>query len=186
MDEEQGKTSGAAGGEPPLERFVRELTDSQGRLKAYLLAALGNYDDASEVLQRTNLVLWRNAENFRPGAAFMPWAITLARYEIMSFYRDRSRDRHVFTEEVALLMLQAAVEQHSDLVERQLALRFCIGKLTDTSREMIALRYEHRTPIVQIAARLHRTEGAIKSALVRIRKTLADCIVKRLETESAT
>ena len=172
--------------DPQLDGFVHQLTESQSSLRAYLLAALGNYDDASEVLQRTNLVLWRNARKFRPEAEFMPWAVTLARFEVMSFYRDRSRDRHVFTEELALLMLQSAETEKVDLVDRQAALRQCIAQLPQTSREMVAMRYESRTSIAAMATRMERTENAIKSALVRIRKALAECITKRMEVDSAT
>jgi RNA polymerase sigma-70 factor (ECF subfamily) len=172
--------------DPQLESFVHRLTESQSSLRAYLLAALGNYDDASEVLQRTNLVLWRNARKFRPEAEFMPWAVTLARFEVMSFYRDRSRDRHVFTEELALLMLQSAETEKVDLVDRQAALRHCIAQLPQNSREMVAMRYESRTSIATMATQMERTENAIKSALVRIRKALAECITKRMEIDSAT
>lgn len=173
------------GGAAQLEQFVHVLTNSQSHLRAYLVAALGNYDDALEVLQRTNVVLWRNARKFRAGAEFMPWAIALARYEIMSFYRDRQRDRHVFTEEVAMLMLQTAAAQPPDLAERQAALRFCVAKLNNTSQEMIKLRYETQSSIAQMATQLHRTEDSIKSALLRVRKQLAECINKRLLAESA-
>lgn len=165
-----------------LETFIQHLTECQGNLRAYLLAALGNYNDASEVLQQTNLVLWRNARSFRAGAEFMPWAITLAKYEIMSFYRDRSRDRHVFTEEVAAMMLQAAAAEMPNLSERQVALRECLKHLPPTSQEMIKLRYENRTSIVQMAEKLKRTENAVKSALVRVRKSLEQCINRRIES----
>ncbi|WP_425400138.1 sigma-70 family RNA polymerase sigma factor [Aeoliella sp.] len=186
MDHHQGDeiAKDSVGGSE-IENFVHLLTESQGSLKAYLLAALGNFDDAAEVLQRTNLTLWRNAAKFRPGAEFMPWAVTLARYEVMSFYRDRSRDRHVFSEEVALLMLSAATEHAPDLDDRHHALRICLGELPKASQKMIQLRYEHRSPIAEIARELKRTEDAIKSALLRIRKSLANCILKRLELDSA-
>jgi RNA polymerase sigma-70 factor, ECF subfamily len=163
-----------------LEEFIYLLTESQTSLKAYLLAALGSYDDAAEVLQRTNLVLWRNAKSFRAGADFMSWAVTLAKYEIMSFYRDRRRDRHVFSEELATLMLQTAADDLPNISERHTALRECVAQLPTTSREMIRLRYEDRKPIQQIAERLERTDNAIKSALLRIRKSLATCIRRRV------
>lgn len=170
--------------EANLDRFVQQLTNSQSNLRAYLVASLGNYEDASEVLQQTNLVLWRNAQSFRPGADFMPWALTLAKYEIMSFYRDRRRDRHVFTEEVATLMLRTASEELPDLNERFTALRECIGKLSEDHREMVRLRYEDKAPIARIAKQLARTENSIKSALVRIRQSLGNCISRRLQSNA--
>lgn len=187
MDEDQpqpGETPKLSD-ESQLENFVAQLTESQSRLKAYLLAALGNYDDALEVLQSTNLVLWRNVNKFAPGTDFLSWAITLARYEVLSFYRDRNRDRHVFSEELAIMMLQIADDKRPDVSERQVALQSCLDKLPKSSRELITLRYEKQTAIKQMATSLQRTEDSIKSALVRIRRSLAECITKRLGADSA-
>jgi len=103
----------------------------------------------------------------------------------MSFYRDRNRDRHIFSEELAMMMLQIADEKRPDVSDRQVALRFCLDKLPNASRELILLRYEHQTPIRKMADKLQRTEDAIKSALVRIRKSLANCITNRMVKDSA-
>ena len=90
-----------------LEAYVQELTANQSRLRGFILASLGNYADAADVLQRTNLVLWKKAGEFRPGAEFLPWGLTIARYEVLSFLRDGQRDRHVYSTAVAELMLDA-------------------------------------------------------------------------------
>jgi RNA polymerase sigma-70 factor, ECF subfamily len=182
--EDENNRASDPGGDREMEEFIAKLTDSQSNLKTYLLAALGNLDDAMEVLQRTNLVLWRNARNFRPEAEFMPWAITLAKYEIMSFYRDRGRDRHVFSEEVATLMLQTAAAELPDLTDRMMALRDCVNKLPAASQEMLRLRYGSRASIAQIAEQLNRTQDAIKSALARVRKSLEGCIDRRINSSA--
>ena len=41
------------------ERFIQSLTDHQGRLFVYLVSMLGDVHDARNVLQETNLELWR-------------------------------------------------------------------------------------------------------------------------------
>lgn len=164
-----------------LDEFIRNLTESQTRLKAYLMASLANYDDAVEVLQRTNLVLWKNARSFRPGAEFMPWAVTLAKYEVMSYYRERTRDRHVFSEELATLMLATAANEIPEVDDRFLALRECINQLPNASKQIIRLRYENRAAIKQIAEQLDRTVDSIKSALARTRRSLANCITSRIK-----
>ncbi len=163
-----------------LDSFVRNLTESQRSLNAFLVASLGNYDDAQEVLQQTNLALWRKAREFRPDAEFMPWAVAVARYEVLTFYRDRSRDRHVFSEELAISMLETTEEMLPDLNLRHDALRKCIVALPAASRDMIRRRYEDGATLMQISEQLNRTENAVKFALARIRKNLAKCIRKRI------
>lgn len=166
------------------ERFIAELTQAQASLRAYIFAAVGNHNDTSDILQRANLVLWKNAGGFRPGAPFMPWAITITKYEVLSHYRDRSRDRHVFAEDVAMLMFQTAQERMSDPNDRQVALRECVEQLPKTSREMVRLRYESGDSIRQIAEALDRSDNAIKCAFLRIRKSLEQCVERQLQAES--
>ncbi|QDV74353.1 RNA polymerase sigma factor [Planctomycetes bacterium K2D] len=167
-----------------LDTFVTELTGSQTNLRAYILATIGNRTDAHDILQRTNLVLWKNAASFRPGAPFMPWAITIAKYEIRSYYRERGRDRHVFSEDVAMLMLQTVQEEVADPTERQYALRHCLGDLPAKSRRLIQLRYESEFTLQQIAEKLRQTESAVKSAFARVRRSLEACVERRLAAES--
>jgi RNA polymerase sigma-70 factor, ECF subfamily len=159
-----------------LEAYVQQLTASQSRLRGYILASLGNYADAADVLQRTNLVLWKKAGEFRPGAEFLPWGLTIARYEVLSFLRDGQRDRHVYSTAVAELMLDSATAEASDANERQVALRKCLEKVPRRNRELLWQRYSAEMSIRQIAAEANRTEDSIKSLFLRIRKGLERCV----------
>ncbi|TWT78334.1 RNA polymerase sigma factor [Posidoniimonas polymericola] len=183
MDDPQDAGEAAGGEGLDVDQFIKDLTQSQGNLRAYLLAALGNYDDAADVLQKTNLVLWRSAHRYQPGTDFIAWAITLARFELQSFFRDRSRDRHVFSEELSGMMLQTAAKELPDLDDRQEALRHCLQGLSARSQEMLQLRYDTSSSITQIADRVGKTEDAIKSALLRVRKSLERCIELRLRSD---
>lgn len=168
--------------DPQLSQFIEKLTESQSTLRAYILAALGDYNDAADVLQRTNLTLWRNAESFRAGSEFMPWAATLAKYEVLSFYRDRGRDRHVFNEDVAMLLLQSVSTEVLDVTDRQIALRQCLASLPDHSRELLKQRYAGGASVSEMAAANRKSEDSIKSSLLRVRKKLESCIESRLRS----
>ncbi|MDF1745393.1 MAG: sigma factor, partial [Gimesia sp.] len=41
------------------EQFVQQLTENQNRLYGYVYSLLGDHSRAEDVLQETNLVLWR-------------------------------------------------------------------------------------------------------------------------------
>jgi RNA polymerase sigma-70 factor, ECF subfamily len=177
-------TRSAEEGESSLDYFIHELTVAQTSLRAYILASLGRVSDVADVLQRTNLSLWKNASSFRPGAKFMPWAITIAKYEILSYCRDRSRDRHVFPEDIAALMLETASEVCPDFSDRQAALQECLGRLPSKQHSLLELRYYDGRSISQIADVLNRTENAVKCTLVRVRRSLQQCIESRLRSSS--
>jgi RNA polymerase sigma-70 factor (ECF subfamily) len=174
----------ADGEQEILDGYVKELIDGQGRLRAFILAALGNYANASDVLQRTNMVLWKKAHEFRPGAEFMPWALTVARYEVLAFMRDRQRDRHVFAEDVTTLMLDAAAEA-SDPGDRIAALRNCLQRLRGQSRNLLWQRYSEDKSIKEISAVTGRSEDSVKSHLLRVRKKLEQCIESFMKTRAA-
>ncbi|MAT72715.1 MAG: RNA polymerase subunit sigma-70 [Planctomycetaceae bacterium] len=163
-----------------LESFVQELTAAQASLRAYITASLGRASDVPDVLQRANLALWKNAENYQAGTNFLAWAITIARYEILAYCRDKSRDRHVFPENIAALMLDIALDARPEPSDRQEALQHCLGKLPKQHYAMLRRRYFDGQSTTEIAASMKRTENAVKCALVRVRKTLQSCIETRL------
>jgi RNA polymerase sigma-70 factor (ECF subfamily) len=167
-----------------LEVYVKHLTDCQSKLRGYILACIGNYANTADVLQRTNLTLWKKAGEFQRGAKFLPWAYAIARYEILSFLRDHKRDRLVFSEEVAMLMFELEAEEEADANDRQLALRKCLEKLPHRSRELLGQRYDNGNSIRQIANEANRSEVAVKSAFLRIRRSLEKCIESTLKLEA--
>ncbi len=168
-----------------LDGYVKELIEGQSRLRAYIVAALGSHSNASDVLQRTNMVLWKKAREFRPGAEFLPWALAVAKYEVLSFLRDHQRDRHVFAEDVAMLMFDAAAERASEQGDRLAALRVCLEKLPGRSRSLLWQRYNEDKSIKQISSVTGRSEDSVKSHLLRIRKKLELCIESFLKTSVA-
>jgi len=167
-----------------MERYVQELTTHQSRLRGYILAALGNYANSADVLQRTNLKLWKKAGEFRPGAAFLPWAMAIARYEILSFLRDHQRDRLVFSEDVAMLLMDSAESELGDPGDRQSALRKCMERLPKRSRELLWFRYDEGKSIKQIAEESDRTQDSVKCLLLRVRKSLEKCIEAKLRLDT--
>ena len=167
------------------DEFIQELTTAQGSLRAYILASLGNISDTSDVLQRTNLALWKNASNYTAGTKFLTWALTLAKFEILSFCRDRSRDRHVYPEDLAALMLDTARDEFGEPSDTDEALRRCLEKLSDKQNDILRLRYYDEQTISQMAVALKRTENAVKAVLVRIRRGLQECIERRLKSQGS-
>ena len=83
-----------------IEQFVQQLTACQTMLYAYILMLLPSHDDADDVLQETNLVLWRKADEFVDGTEFGAWACRVAHFQVRAWLRDAQRDRHVFDPEL--------------------------------------------------------------------------------------
>jgi RNA polymerase sigma-70 factor, ECF subfamily len=164
--------------EAAREAFVQLLTSEQTHLFSYIVMLLGDVNDASNVLQQTNLVLWRKMEEFDIQTNFQAWARKVAYYQTLAFLRDRKRDKHVFDEELLSELASRPVETDED--ERRVALRHCLSSISGESLELLQQRYDPGKSISAIARDRHRTEGAVKMALMRIRQALVHCIEGQL------
>jgi RNA polymerase sigma-70 factor (ECF subfamily) len=169
----------AARAEGPSESFIREMTGCQGRLYAYILTILPNLDAANDVLQETNLIVWRKWQEYAEGTSFHAWVCRIAYYAVLAHRRDSARDRHLFDEELVGQIARAATERTSE-GGQVLALRRCLDRLSASQRELIRERYTKQTSIDVIARALGTTAQALASRLYRIRQVLQDCVHRTL------
>ncbi|GHC54589.1 sigma-70 family RNA polymerase sigma factor [Roseibacillus persicicus] len=158
------------------------LTGNQSQLLGYIMASVANSNDSQDILQKTNIQLWRNHESYDSSRPFLPWALTLARFQILSFYRDRQRDRLIFDADVLESLQTVTEERIQSVPRRQEALRSCLVKLKDEQRTILSLYYAHRKSIEQISLSCNRSIDGVKSLLLRIRKNLKECIDTRMNT----
>lgn len=167
------------------EAFVGLLTAEQMRLLYYLTMLLGDPHAAENVRQETNVVLWRKSGEFQPGTDFTAWSRKVAYWQAQAYFRDRGRDRHVFSDE---LIEELASCDHGYEVEpaARLALRDCLSRVHGVKLETLRRRYEDGLPIAEVARLVGRTETAVRSSLMRMRRTLRECIEGKLGKSAST
>lgn len=136
---------------PASDEFIQLLTMYQSHLRAFIFASVCNYVHCEDILQQTNLILWKKCGDFRPGAEFLPWALAIARFEILAFYRDSQRNRLVFHPDVAELMMEAAIPGIEQVSERQRALRECVKHLSERNLKVLKLFYVAEASMKEIA-----------------------------------
>ncbi len=166
------------------EQFVRNLTEHQNRLYGYVYSLLGDRNRAADVVQETNLVMWRKANEFQPDKPFLPWAFAIARFQVLAHLRDHKRDRMLLDAELVEILSEDTQRTASQIDSIRDALRQCLLLQTPGNRELIEQRYHGAMSIADIAEAMNRTVGSIKVALLRVRRQLAECIQHRLATES--
>jgi RNA polymerase sigma-70 factor (ECF subfamily) len=98
--------------------------------------------------------------------------------------RDHQRDRLVFSEDVAMLLMDTAERELVRPEDRQTALRKCLERLPKHSRELLWWRYDEGKSIKQISAEAKRTEDSVKCLMLRIRKSLEQCIEANLRLDA--
>jgi RNA polymerase sigma-70 factor (ECF subfamily) len=169
------------------EQIVQQIAGCQDRLFAYILTLVPHRDLARDILQETNLVLWRRRAEFVAGTSFSAWASKVAFFQVLAYRRDRGRDRHVFFSEKVLALLADEVQEDLDsLADRRGALQKCLGKLTERQRWLIAQRYSSENSIQVIAEITGQTASAVATAVYRVRNALRNCVTRTLATEGSS
>lgn len=167
-----------------MREFVRELTEHQQALRAFVGYLMAGTQDASDVAQEVNLILWEKREQFEIGTNFRAWAFTTARYVVLG-HRRRLR------KEGLLLLDQDLVEQLADEWQAQpdehqhklAILHTCVEKLSDNDQALLRVRYSGHGGVEQMAAQSGQEGSSLRTRLFRLRAALKQCVQRELEIE---
>jgi len=147
---------------------------------AQLLAGIGSFHDAEDVLQEVAVSVAKNYGNYDASRPFLAWALGVARNHMLMHFRRHHRSRVVFSDELMSTIgehLQAIAERPTD--RRREQLHHCIKRLDDRRRRLVEMRYSGGMTIQQMSERLGKSVSAIKGSLHRVRKILERCISLR-------
>lgn len=164
--------------------FVVQITACQSRLYAYILSLTGDREQAREVLQETNLVIWRKASDFEPGTNFIAWAFQIARFQLMAYRQKIARDRLVFDDELLTGMAEL-FEDDQAFDARQDALADCIESIAPNHRNLLRIRYSDGLSVKEIAGKVDKSANAVAKVLHRTRLALMQCIEQKLTEGTA-
>ncbi len=167
------------------EYFVQQLAEHQNRMYGYVFSLLGDHSRAADVLQETNLVLWRKIDEFQTDKPFLPWSFAIARFQVLAHLRDQKRDKLLLDVALAEAISDESTRQAGQIDRFREALRPCMETLTAGNRELVEHRYLRAMSVSEIASAVDRTVSAVKVALMRSRRHLADCIQTRLAAEES-
>lgn len=170
----------------PGEHFIQLFTRHQRPLYLFILSQLGNTQEAEEVLQNTNVVLLTKASQFQPGTKFFAWACQVARYEVLQFRQSLHRDRLRFSAEFVDAFANETPFVSDEWERRKLALEACLAKLRPEDRDLIRQRYQPGTHGKDLAEDLSRPANSVYQSLGRIRRTLLECIQRRMAAENVS
>src|SRR5262245_51670210 len=113
---------------PRVDAFVRLLGQNQRRIFLYVMALVPTWNEAEEIIQETNLGLWREFDQFQLGTNFAAWACKVAFHQVLAWRKRKQRDRLEFSPEFLQAVATEAITAADDLEERSRALAGCVGK----------------------------------------------------------
>lgn len=169
----------------PTNEFAELVLANQRKLYAYILTLVPDADSASDILQQTNVVLWRDSDRFSEGTNFLSWAFRVAYFQVLDYREKRQRDRLRFNKDL-FEDLAAESERSSDSSDLRLeALRKCLADLPPKQRDLVQSRYGEGQSVADIAKVRGQTAGSLATFLHRIRRALLDCVERRVAAAEA-
>lgn len=163
---------------------MRLFTRHQRPLFLYLLTRIPNPVEAEEVLQETNIIIWRKFHQFATGSNFLAWATQIARYELLKYRERQQRDKLRFSDRLVEELTEEEVEDPIHWEQRREALIQCLKKLRAKDRELIERRYRPGESGLSLAEFMERPVNSVYQSLGRIRRTLLECIHRELNAET--
>lgn len=172
----------------PEETFIQLVVSHQAALRAFVLSLLPGSPDVNDVIQETNAEIWRKRGDFRIGTNFKSWMFSVAKFKVMSSWRDLQRRKEWAMPEEALVQLIEQVESEGHLANgaKQEALRQCLKVLRPVDRGLILRRYIGDSTLAELSKEVGRGSDSLKVSLHRIRMALRICINRRLNREEAS
>ncbi|NWK55069.1 sigma-70 family RNA polymerase sigma factor [Verrucomicrobiaceae bacterium N1E253] len=171
--------------------FVVLLTAHQGAVHAFLHSLLPGDPGVEDVLQRTNLTLWKKRQDFEIGTNFKAWAFAIARWEARAWLTSQKRQNWlVFDDELTDHIIEQSeqlpdVETNGDgSVIR--ALRLCLAGMNDKQRSLVMHYYQQEKSIKECSSITGRSSGSLRVTLFRIRTSLRHCIETKLAAKGET
>jgi RNA polymerase sigma-70 factor (ECF subfamily) len=166
-----------------IQAFAQELTAAQRRLYLYILALVHQPQDAEDILQETNRVLWEKCGQFELGTNFAAWSQRVAFNEIRTYRKRAARESLRFQPALLEQLADEGAQMFEEVDTRREAMRACLAKLTESDQAMISARYEDQRAASDIARQQGRRLNSIHRSLARIRQALLACIERAMSTE---
>lgn len=168
------------------EQFSRLLITSQPRLYGFVYSLVHDHAATNDILQDVSTVLWRKFDQFEVGSDFGAWAMKVAKFTVFNWRRRQAALPLDLDEETLEALAASAVDQSCEHEAREEALDFCLGKLPERDRTLIAARYDEGEAVVEIAEREGRSRRAVYKHLKRLHQALLDCIDGQMEGSPTT
>lgn len=165
--------------------YIELLMSHMNSIYRYIVTMVPNAADSEDILQETSKLIWVKFKDYRQGTDFKNWALTIARFKVLSYYRSRQQNRINFSSQT-LDAISDYLETHEDNTDEELQLlRNCVSRLTARDRTLIQQKYTQKVTTKQLALQLGRPVAGLYSTLARIQKVLVDCVRRNLEQQDS-
>jgi RNA polymerase sigma-70 factor (ECF subfamily) len=159
------------------------VAEYQDMLLAYAAFRVPDAALVDEVVQQTFIRAFEQLSDFKQDKDFGVWLRTICRFMILAELKRASRDRENregYRDHLQVRLLEEALGRaeagpDEDVLRR---LKGCLGKLQETSRTLVAHRYQQLLRIEEISRRMGQSLSWVATTLFRVRESLRKCMTE--------
>jgi RNA polymerase sigma-70 factor (ECF subfamily) len=165
-------------------QYIDFLMGNRNSISRFILTMVPHADDAEDILQETCKLIWQKFEDYKEGTSFKNWALTIARYKVLEYYRSSQRNKVKFSSQT-IDAISGYLTAHTDEDEEKgkAILKRCLSKLAVKDRELIKQKYAQKITTKELAIQFGRSVSGLYGTLERIHRMLVDCVQKNVNTE---
>lgn len=167
------------------QEILRFLMQSRERISAAAWVVVQDAHVAEDIFQNTVLKAVTKDVAFDVEAALLSWAYITARRDGLNWVRKHRRESVGCDPELlALLEKDWQSESPGPAGDRIDALRECMEKLPDKSKQLLRLRYFEGLSCGEISDQVDAKLDAVYKRLSRIHQALRTCVELKMEPET--
>lgn len=159
------------------EELAALWTSAQRTVAAFIATLIPDFHEAEDVLQA---VAVRKYPEYDRGRPLLPWAIGIARNEVLGHRRRQATSKIRFSDELMHRIADGYQRLSADLGPVREALRECLQEVEGRSRQALELRYAEGLKPARVAEQMSLSVGAARMLLTRVRAAIRDCVQRRL------
>lgn len=155
--------------------FIKLYLANERRIYGFVRALVPNWSDVDDVIQETAAVLWSKFDQFEKGTNFSAWALKIAHFQILNYYKSRNKDKLYFSEDL-LDILAEKNRKNPNVDERLSILKKCLQKLKSYELSLIQMRYEPGSSTRVVAEQTGKELHVLYRLFNKIHSKLLLCI----------
>ena len=155
-------------------------TRAQPVVAGFVSSMVPNFHDAEDILQYVAMVLAKKFNEYDRKRPFAQWAMGIARYEILAYFRRQGQDRHIFDVKLVEQISETYQEMGPRLGVIQDTLRRCMRRVKERDRQLLEMWYIDQQEPAEITRCLGIAKSTLYVILHRVRQGLKICIRRHL------
>jgi RNA polymerase sigma-70 factor (ECF subfamily) len=169
------------------EAFAGLVRQHHRPVRAYLGRLVRDAAVVDDLAQEVFLTAYRSLADYQGRASLEAWLLGIARHRALHYLRGESRrqrrENRLLEDTLERQRVRQAEAEDSERLVREVAvLRDCLQELPPHSLQLVKDHYFEDQTAEAIAVRLGKKGNAVRMLLLRVRRALAVCIRRKLDT----